>query len=125
MSVRNTQNESVDQGLTKVPDAPDAPTIGTVTDVGTGRAYNNGAVTVAYTAATTGGPISTVTATSTPGSLTGTGSSSPVTVTGLSSQTSYTFTVKGNNVNSISGPNSSSSSSVTATTVPEIGRAHV
>ena len=44
---------------------------------------------------------------------------SPITVTGLNSQTSYTFTVKGNNVNSVSGPNSSASSSVTATTVPQ------
>ena len=30
--------------------APYAPTIGTATDVGTARAYNNGAVTVTFTA---------------------------------------------------------------------------
>lgn len=29
MSVRNAQDKSVDQGLTKVPDVPDTPTIGT------------------------------------------------------------------------------------------------
>ena len=33
-------------GITKtgsaIPDVPDAPTIGTATDVGTSRAYNNG-----------------------------------------------------------------------------------
>ena len=40
MSVRNAQDESVDQGLTKVPDVPDTPTIGTATNVGTNRAYN-------------------------------------------------------------------------------------
>lgn len=117
MSVRNAGGESVDQGLTRIPDAPNAPTIGTVTDVGTARAYNNGAVNVAFTGA--GYYDSTFTATSTPGSLTATGSSSPVTVTGLSSQTAYTFTVKSNNVNGVSSALSSSSSSVTATTVPQ------
>ena len=62
---------------------PWTPTIGTATDVGTSRAYNNGAATVTFTAKATGGTPTSYTATSTPGSYTGTASSSPITVTGL------------------------------------------
>ena len=73
-------------------EVPGAPTIGTATNVGTGRAYNNGAATVTFTAPTYDGklPITSYTATSSPGGFTGTGTSSPVTVTGLQSNTSYT-----------------------------------
>jgi hypothetical protein len=39
---------------TSIPDVPDAPTIGAVTDLGTGTS-----VSVAYTAATTGSPTFT------------------------------------------------------------------
>jgi hypothetical protein len=102
-------------GVTPINDVPDAPTIGAATNVGTSRAYNNGSATVAYTAAATGGPVTTFTATSTPGSFTGTGTS-PITVTGLQSATSYTFTVSAANANGTQ--TSSASSSITATTVP-------
>jgi hypothetical protein len=93
-------------GITAIPDVPDAPTIGAVTDLGTGSS-----VTVAYTAAVTGGTVTTFTATSTPGSITGTGSS-PITVSGLTSGTAYTFKVKGTNATA-TGPESSASNSVT------------
>jgi hypothetical protein len=97
---------------------PNAPTIGTATDVGTGRAYNNGAATVTFTPAPTGAAATSFTVTSSPGGFTGTGASSPITVTGLQSNTSYTFTVVA--TNSV-GPSAASaaSNSITATTVPQ------
>ena len=99
---------------------PNAPTIGTATDVGTSRAYNNGAAVVTFTAPTfTGGfPITSYTATSSPGGFTATGASSPLTVTGLQSNTAYTFTVTA--TTSIgTGAASAASNSITATTVPQ------
>ena len=117
MTILNkVSNKSLMTGVTPIADVPDAPTIGTATDVGTSRAYNNGAATVAYTGAATGGAATTFTATSTPGSFTATGSS-PITVTGLQSATAYTFTVSA--ANAAATKVSSSSSSITATTVPQ------
>jgi len=107
--------KSVMAGVTPINDVPDAPTIGAATNVGTSRAFNNGSATVAYTARATGGPVTTFTATSTPGSFTGTGTS-PITVTGLQSATSYTFTVSAANANGTQ--TSAATSSITATTVP-------
>jgi hypothetical protein len=107
---------SVESGITPIDDVPDAPTIGAATNVGTSRAYNNGSATVAYTAAATGGPVTTFTATSTPGGFTATGAS-PITVTGLQSATSYTFTVSATSAQGTQ--TSASSSSITATTVPQ------
>ena len=101
---------------TSISDVPDGPTVGSATNVGTSRAFNNGSATVAYTAASTGGTATTFTATSTPGSFTGTGTS-PITVTGLQSATSYIFTVSAANANGTF--TSASSSSITATTVPQ------
>ena len=102
-------------GITKsgaaISDVPDAPTIGAVADLETGTS-----VSVAYTAATTGGAVTTFTATSTPGTLTGTGSS-PITVTGLTAGTAYTFKVKGTN-STATGPESAASSSVTPSFPP-------
>ena len=95
---------------------PRTPTIGTATNVGTGRAYNNGAATVTFTADPTYAADS-FTVTSTPGSYTGTGASSPITVTGLQSDTSYTFTVTATNTYGTSDA-SAASNSITATTVP-------
>ena len=118
MSVRSASGESVDGGIGKIADLPNAPTIGAATDVGNARAYNDGSVSVAFTPDTTYWPATSYTATSSPGSLTGTGSSSPVVVIGLSSQTAYTFNVKGTNTGGASVA-SSSSSSVTATTIPD------
>lgn len=101
-------------------EVPNAPTIGTATDVGTSRAYNNGAATVTFTAPTWDGglPITGYTVTSSPGGFTGTGSASPITVTGLQSGTSYTFTVVATNSRGNSTA-SAASNSITATTVPQ------
>lgn len=96
--------------------APYAPTIGTATDVGTGRAYNNAAASVTFTADARNAADS-FTVTSNPGGYTGTGSSSPVTVEGLQSDTAYTFTVTATNTYGTSAA-SSASNSITATTVP-------
>ena len=98
---------------------PNAPTIGTATDVGTARAYNNGAATVTFTAGSdNGAPITSFTVTSSPGGYTGSGATSPVTVTGLQSATSYTFTVTATNSVGTSDA-SSASSAMTATTIPQ------
>jgi hypothetical protein len=99
---------------------PAAPTIGTATNVGTGRAYNNGAATVTFTAPTYNGrsPITSYTVTSSPGGFTASGASSPLTVTGLQSATAYTFTVTATNASGTSAA-SSASNSITATTVPQ------
>jgi hypothetical protein len=96
---------------------PAAPLIGTATDVGTSRAFNNGAAAVTFTAQ---GPnaATSFTVTSSPGSFTGTGSSSPITVEGLQSNTDYTFTVTATNSFGTSSA-SSATSAVLATTVPE------
>ena len=63
MSVRRVQDERLEgipdglTALTPIDDVPDSPTIGSATDVGTSRAFNNGAATVAFTAKATGGEI--------------------------------------------------------------------
>jgi hypothetical protein len=99
---------------------PGAPTIGTATDVGTSRAYNNGAAVVTFTAPVSDGgdPITSYTVTSSPGGFTASGAASPLTVTGLLSSTSYTFTVVATNSRG-SGGASAASNSITATTVPQ------
>ena len=58
-------------------EVPGVPTIGTATNVGSGRAYNNGRADVTFTApAITGGlPITSYTVTSSPGGFTATGAS--------------------------------------------------
>jgi len=97
---------------------PNAPTIGTSTDVGTSRAYNNGAATVSFTPSAVGFEATSFTATSSPGGFTATGASSPLTVTGLQSNTAYTFTVTATNFVG-TGSASAASNSITATTVPQ------
>jgi hypothetical protein len=96
---------------------PKQPTISSVADIGTGRAYNNGAVTVSFSLPGNSPAATSYTVTSAPGGFTATGSSSPITVQGLLSDTSYTFTVVASNAsgNSLA---SAASSAVTATTVP-------
>jgi hypothetical protein len=95
---------------------PAAPLIGTATNVGTSRAYNNGAATVTFTHQ---GPNAATEykVTASPGGYYAKASSSPITVEGLQSNTAYTFTVTGSNTYG-EGPASSASGSITATTVP-------
>jgi hypothetical protein len=99
--------------------APYAPTIGTATDVGTARPYNNGSATVTFTAT---GPNTadsfTVYAVEDP-TKTASGASSPLTVTGLASATNYTFKVYGTNTAGGRGSDSAASNQITATTVPQ------
>lgn len=88
----------------------------TATNQGTGRAFNNGQASIAFTPGTILGR--TYTATSTPGGFTGTASSSPITITGLQSSTQYTYTVVASN-NYGTAAASAASAGVTATTVPQ------
>jgi len=83
----------------------------------TNRSYNNGQASVSFVPSELGGPATSYTVTSTPGSYTNTGLSSPILVTGLQSNTAYTYTVTA--TNSYSSAISSASSSVTATTAPQ------
>lgn len=90
----------------------------TATNVGTSRAYNNGAASVAFTAASFGEAPTAYTVTSvSDATLTASGSSSPIVVTGLASESSHSFSVTPSNANGI-GP-SRTSGSITATTVPQ------
>ena len=98
-----------------IPDVPDAPTV-SATNVGTSRAYNNGAATVSITSPT-GGLPSSYSITTSPSTVTTTATSSPVTLTGLSSATAYTATVTPTNVSATGA--ATTSSSFTATTVPQ------
>jgi chitodextrinase len=98
---------------------PSAPISVSATDVGTGRAFNNGAATVTWVApSSNGAPITSYTVTSSPGSFTATTSSTSVQVTGLQSNTSYTFTVTATNAVGTSDA-SAASAAMTATTVPQ------
>jgi hypothetical protein len=92
------------------------PTSVVATNSGSGRAYNNGSASVAFSAGTIAGRTYTVI--SSPGSYTVTGSGSPLLITGLQSSTQYTYTVTATNNYGTSSV-SSASSAVTATTVPQ------
>jgi hypothetical protein len=88
----------------------------TATNQGSGRAYNNGQSSVAFTPGSVTG--SSYAVTSSPGSYTATGSASPLTVTGLQSATEYTYTVVASNRYGTASA-SAASTGVTATTVPQ------
>lgn len=100
----------------RIPDVPDAPVIASATNVGTGRAYNNGAATVTFSSPTGGFP-SSYAITTTPSTTTTTVTSSPATITGLTSATAYTASITATNVSATSP--AATSSSFTATTVPQ------
>jgi hypothetical protein len=96
---------------------PLAPTSVVATNVGTGRAFNNGRADVTFSLPANSPAATSYTVTSSPGSYTATGASSPLSVTGLQSDTAYTFTVVATNASG-SSLASSASVSITATTVP-------
>jgi hypothetical protein len=108
----NVLNEYI--SLTK----PGIPIGVSAVDVGTGRAYNNGAATVTFSPSTSGDEATSFTVTSTPGSYTAIGTSSPILVPGLQANISYTFKVYATNAAGNSSE-STASDSITATTVPE------
>jgi hypothetical protein len=98
---------------------PQTPVINSAVDVGTGRAFNDGAITVSFSLPS-GSPAATsfvVTATASGQTTrTATGATSPLTVVGLASNVAYAITVTASNAVGPSGP--SLTSTVTATTVP-------
>jgi hypothetical protein len=116
----NTQTGFVEiyesTGWSSVGAAPSAVTGVTTTNSPSGRAYNNGRASVAFTPGTFAG--SSYTVISSPGSYTASGASSPILITGLQSSTQYTYTVTASGKYGISLA-SSPSTAVTATTVPQ------
>lgn len=98
---------------------PGTPTIGTATDVGTNRAYNDGAIDVAFTPADLNATLYTASAYDNLAAVTrtATGTSSPIRITGFRSSASTTATVVASNAIGASSA-SAASNSVTATTVP-------
>lgn len=100
--------------------APGIPTGVTATNQGTGRAYDNGQASVAFTAGTGGGVPASFILTPSPSTSpsTFTGSTSPIVVTGLASSTQYTYTAQATSPYGTSAA-SAASAGVTATTVPQ------
>ena len=86
------------------------PTIGTATSTGTTTA------TVAFTAPSGTGTITSYTATSSPATTSISGATSPITYTGLTPNTAYTFTITATNAGGISAPSASSNSITTSMT---------
>jgi hypothetical protein len=100
------------------PTVPNAPTIGTAT-------AGDGQATISFIAPVNNGgsPITSYTATSSPGNITSTltqSGSGIITVTGLTNGTAYTFTVTATNAIGVSS-SSVSSNSVTPDNLPAIG----
>jgi len=100
---------------------PAIPTNVVATNLGTGRAFNNGKTSVAFTQPTTAGVATSYLITAVPvgggTTVTATGSASPIEITGLLSNTSYTYTVTANN--SYGQMVSSTTSSILSTTIPQ------
>ena len=101
--------------------APLAPTIGTATNVGTNRPYNDGAVSITFTPNSAGAAATSYTASGYCSvhatTRTATGSSSPIVVTGFGVNSTPTITVTATNAAGTSSP-SAASNQVTVTTVP-------
>ena len=87
------------------------------TDVGTSRPFNNGAASVSWTLPADSPAAVSYDITTTPTTVTTNTASTSATITGLSSNTSYTVTVIAKNASGNSA--GTTSSSFTATTVPQ------
>lgn len=99
---------------TLVTTVPAAPTIGTATDVGTGRALDDAAAVVTFTAGATGGKsITSYKVYTSDGTERGTGSSSPVLAEGLDIEYQNDFSFR---VSAVNGNGESQSSSFTSST---------
>ena len=98
---------------------PNAVTSLTGSDVGTNRAYNDGAVNLSWSLPAASPPATLYTITTTPATTTQTSATTSHTFTGLASNTSYVFTVIASNAAGSSLPNTTT---VTATTVPSAPR---
>jgi hypothetical protein len=103
--------------LAATPTAAAIPAAPVGTNVGTSRAYNNGAVSVAFAPNQGGGLPSSFTITASTGQS-ASGATSPIIVTGIASAATPTFTVSASNAMGVSSA-SSASSAVTVTTVPQ------
>jgi hypothetical protein len=120
----NTDKQAFEQytsaGWFNIAQAPSAPTSVVATDQGSGRSYNDGQASVAFTPNSSGGAPSSFIVTPSPATspATFTTTSSPVTITGLSSSTQYTYTVSATGTYGTSAA-SAASAGVTATTVPQ------
>ena len=95
---------------------PLKPVIGSATNIGTGRAFNDGAATVTFSLPALSPAATSFTVTASTGQ-TASGASSPITVGGLPSSTSVTFTVTATNAAGTSAA-SDPTSAITITTVP-------
>ena len=86
------------------------------TDVGTNRAFGNGAVSLTWTLPSDSPAATSYDVTTTPSTTTTNVTTTSATITGLASDTAYTFTVVAKNAAGSSA--STTSASVTVTTVP-------
>jgi hypothetical protein len=113
----------------QLPAAPKAPTVVSLTDNGSEKAYGtNGSITITYTQNQEGGFAPNFIATSTPGSISQTSAianpstSNTITINGLTSNTSYTFALAGINVSGTG--TSTTTDAITATTVPQVPQSY-
>ena len=93
---------------------PKPPIVGDPVNVGTGRAYGNGAVTLSWTLPAGSPEATSYSVTSSPATTTQTSASPSITFTGLAGGTSYKFTVVAiNNAGSSAGTESTNAATVT------------
>jgi len=114
--INNTKGWLIENSYIPI-DLPGKPTSASVVNVGTSRAYNNGAATVKFIAPDSGDVPDYYEVVSSPGTISASGGFSPVTINGLQSNTQYSFAVRSKNAAGYSAF-STSSNTITATTVP-------